>query len=254
MWRKLLIGLVGLGMLAQLLVPVGMLLKHHLILTRGEKVTVDVTFYDPRDLFMGHYVQLSIAEDTPPALEGAPKNYLRYYCDQRYAKAIDVGVRKAKAELDVRVWRGSALAEELRIDGIPAYEYVDKKGNAASNPIESEPEDAKRPDVESVVCVEAARFEKCPPLARFAVVGKNLTWTTTNADEGFFFRCEGSSDLVAGEVLEVYQEGVGYLIRPSAPLLPQKQYNLIFKYRRGDKVRRVNNWHTFYSCSNLNIH
>ncbi len=130
MRRKLLMAFVGLGMLAQLLVPAWMLLKHHLILTRGEQVTIDVTFYDPRDLFMGHYVRLSISGSTPEALDGVPTNYLRYYCDQRYAKAIDQGVREAvAAELDVRVWRGSALATELRINGMPAYAYVDQQGD-----------------------------------------------------------------------------------------------------------------------------
>lgn len=115
--------LLCLGLAAQALVPGWMVLKRHLILTRGERVTLKVTVYDPRDLFMGHYVQLHV-EELPPILKGIPRNYLRYYCDQRYAMAIDRGTQKADAELDVRVWRGCALAEALRIGGMPAYAYA----------------------------------------------------------------------------------------------------------------------------------
>lgn len=121
-WKR---ALLLVGLLAQLAVPVWMLVKHHLILTRGERVTLHVEVYDPRDLFMGHYVQLT-ARTFPPALEGVPKNYLRYYCDERYARPFEqlVGQRNLEAELDVRVWRGAALAEMLRIEGVPAYDYV----------------------------------------------------------------------------------------------------------------------------------
>ncbi len=116
--------LILLGMVAQLAVPGWMILKRHLILTRGEQVTLAVTLYDPRDLFMGHYVRLS-AEQMPPILEDVPTNYLRYYCDQRYAKKLERSLSgRQAAELDVRVWRGSALAEALRINGMPAYDYV----------------------------------------------------------------------------------------------------------------------------------
>lgn len=142
-WKAL---IIGIGIAAQLAVPVWMLTKRHLILTRGERVTLRVSLYDPRDLFMGHYVRLS-AVTVPLALEGVPQNYLRYYCDQRYARPLErlVAAGGLTAELDVRVWRGSALAEELRINGIPAYDYM--RGNtaqaaatAAPRPILWEPE------------------------------------------------------------------------------------------------------------------
>lgn len=142
-WKAL---IIGVGIAAQLAVPVWMLTKRHLILTRGERVTLRVSLYDPRDLFMGHYVRLE-AVTVPLALEGVPQNYLRYYCDQRYARPLErlVAAGGLTAELDVRVWRGNALAEGLRINGIPAYDYV--RGNtaqaaatAAPRPILWEPE------------------------------------------------------------------------------------------------------------------
>lgn len=122
--RKLIGLLVALGLAAQAVVPGWMLLHRHLILTRGERVTLSVRFYDPRDLLMGHYVRLQ-ANDLPPALQGVPKNYLRYYCDQRYAKAADADTfGNPEATLVVRVWRGAALAEALRLDGLPAETYM----------------------------------------------------------------------------------------------------------------------------------
>lgn len=137
--RKLGKVLLCFGLAAQALVPGWMSLKRHLILTRGERVTLDVTLHDPRDLFMGHYVRLS-ARAIPPALEGVPRNYLRYYCDQRYARALEDGLSQGvPAELDVRVWRGSALAEALRIEGVPAYTYVERT-QAAQTPAPKRPE------------------------------------------------------------------------------------------------------------------
>lgn len=122
--RKLLRSLIALGLVAQAVVPGWMLLHRHLILTRGERVEFPVRFHDPRDLLMGHYVQLQ-ANDFPPALQGVPKNYLRYYCDQRYAKAADAGTfGNPEATLVVRVWRGAALAEALRLEGLPAEVYM----------------------------------------------------------------------------------------------------------------------------------
>ena len=131
--RSLLKGLLLLGLAAQALVPGWMLLKRHLILTRGERVTLAVTLYDPRDLFMGHYVRLALAKDAqlPESLQGIPQRYLRHYCDQRYATLLESGARNESAELDVRVWRGEALAEALRIGGRPAYDYARAAARAA---------------------------------------------------------------------------------------------------------------------------
>lgn len=119
------------AILAQAAVPGWMLAKHHLILTRGERVSLPVTIGDPRDLFMGHYARLSVVGDLPPLLEGVPKGYLRYYCDQRYAKRLDRARVPYRGELTVRVWRGSALAEALTIDGKPAHVFLEQTGVAA---------------------------------------------------------------------------------------------------------------------------
>ncbi len=137
--------LILLGIVAQLAVPAWMLAKHRLILTRGERVTLSVTVHDPRDLFMGHYVQLG-TDSLPPQLEGVPRDYLRYYCDQRYALPFERIVRDTRltAELDVRVWRGAALAEALRIDGVPAYDYVKANAYAPEPAPPSAPQAPKR--------------------------------------------------------------------------------------------------------------
>lgn len=121
------IGLFTLAVLAQLAVPTWMLVKHHLILTRGEKVSLNVNIYDPHDLFMGHYVRLYALDELPSILEGVDDHYLRYYCDERYAKVLQSAMGRANnlaGQLDVRVWKGEALAEMLWIEGLPAYDYV----------------------------------------------------------------------------------------------------------------------------------
>jgi uncharacterized membrane-anchored protein len=109
----------------QLLVPSWMLVKRHLILTQGERIELAVTIYDPRDLFAGRYVQLNCT-NLPDALKDVKaRNYLRYYCDERYAQAFENALRKEeKATLIVRVWHKQALAEALFIDGKPAHDYV----------------------------------------------------------------------------------------------------------------------------------
>lgn len=123
--RKVGLFLLAAGIALQAIVPGWMLLKRHLILTRGEAVGLPVTLHDPRDLFMGHYVRLSPKGDLPETLEGVPRDYLRYYCDQRYAKPLERAVGgSVDARLTVRVWRGQALAEALTIAGLPAYAYA----------------------------------------------------------------------------------------------------------------------------------
>ncbi len=243
MRRKLLIAFIGLGLLAQLLVPVWMLLKHHLILTRGEKVTIDVTFYDPRDLFMGHYVQLSTTQNVPQ-LEGVPRNYLRYYCDQRYAKALDRGVRMGKAELDVRVWRGNALAEALRIDGMPAYTYVEQLKESSPEVVQS---DETRPDISEVVSVENLHYEAFPPQGQCVIVGKNLMWDTADPEEGFFFSNlkESAQEKIPCKVVTVFKEGISYLVRPQTPLSPASAYRIRFYYRRDGNLHTETTWNTF---------
>lgn len=123
--KTLRLAIFALALVAQAAVPGWMLVKHHLILTRGERFVLPVTLGDPRDLFMGHYARLRVAEDAlPEALRDVPDNYLRYYCDQRYARQIDRSVASLRGELTVRLWRGSALAEGLTIAGLPAHEYL----------------------------------------------------------------------------------------------------------------------------------
>ncbi len=235
MRRKLLFVFAGLGMVAQTLVPTWMLLKHHLILTRGEKVTLDVTFYDPRDLFMGHYVRLSIDGEIPEPLKGVPNNYLRYYCDQRYAKLLDKAVRgEHKAELDVRVWRGSALAEELRINGMPAYAYVEQKGLSP----EKKEEDRTRPLLENVLSVDAGIYNLVPT-GRLVVVGTRLKWNKDAADEGLFFKNTEDEKEIPAEIVEVFKEGFSYLIRPKTPLPLNKTYKLVFYYRKDSEKRQA---------------
>ncbi len=244
MRNKILLIFVGFGIAAQALVPAWMLLKHHLILTKGEKVTVSVTYYDPRDLFMGHYVQLSVNGKKPDALYGIPQNYLRYYCDQRYAKALDSGIRNGKAELDVRVWRGSALAEELRIDGMPAYEYVEKVSNSPVTAKEVITDDVTRPRFERVLSVESADYYSLSPQGRVVIVGENLNWNREKSDEGFFFSEEGSTNNVPCEIIEVFKEGTGYLLRPGTPLRA-KNYQISLIYRKDNNLLSESDWHRF---------
>lgn len=120
--------IIILGIFAQFAVPTWLIAKQQLILRHGEEVDVKVNVYDPRDFLAGHYVQLSPSGDIPAALENVPTDYLRYYCDQRYAKGIEELVRKQnqKAVLSVRVWQGQALASNLLIGGIPAFAAVRK--------------------------------------------------------------------------------------------------------------------------------
>lgn len=123
--KTLRLAIFALALVAQAAVPGWMLVKHHLILTRGERFVLPVTLGDPRDLFMGHYARLRVAEDAlPEALRDVPDNYLRYYCDQRYARQIDRSVASLRGELTVRLWRGAALAEGLTIEGLPAHDYL----------------------------------------------------------------------------------------------------------------------------------
>ncbi|MEG2415527.1 MAG: GDYXXLXY domain-containing protein, partial [Kiritimatiellia bacterium] len=86
--------IIILGIFAQFAVPTWLIAKQQLILRHGEEVDVKVNVYDPRDFLAGHYVQLSPSGDIPAALENVPTDYLRYYCDQRYAKGIEELVRK----------------------------------------------------------------------------------------------------------------------------------------------------------------
>lgn len=124
-WLRL---LILAGILAQAAVPAWMLWKRHCILTRGDVYRIAVTIYDPRDLFMGCYVQLSPLRQLPqPLQEIRRRPFLRFYCDHRYAARLEQTVATLPAELVVRHWRGSALAEQLLINGKPAYEAVNEQ-------------------------------------------------------------------------------------------------------------------------------
>ena len=140
--KRILLGLAVVGCIAQLLIPGWLLLKHHLILTRGERFELTVSLYDPRDLFAGRYVSLTCNE-LPDAFKAVKRNFLRYYCDERYAYAYEVAVRKnVQSTLIVRLWRGEALAEALLINGIPAHEYIQQlaqKHPQATSPVRSKP-------------------------------------------------------------------------------------------------------------------
>ena len=127
--KRLASGLAIAICVGQVVVPGWLLLKRHLILTCGKRYELKVKIYDPRDLFAGKYVSLGYANsEREPLLEefvGVKRNYLRYYCDERYAGAYERLIRKTdRAILVVRLWRGQALAEELLINGQPAHEYV----------------------------------------------------------------------------------------------------------------------------------
>lgn len=126
--KRLLLRLAVVILVAQVVVPGWLLVKRQLILTRGEVIELNVSLRDPRDLFAGRYVRLHCA-NTPEALKDVPKHYLRYYCDERYAADFERAVISAseKALLRVRLWRGNALAEELLIGGLPAYDYVQQQ-------------------------------------------------------------------------------------------------------------------------------
>ena len=126
--KRFLLRIAVVVIVAQVVVPSWLLVKRHLILTRGEVIELNVTLRDPRDLFAGRYVRLWCNE-LPEALKGVPQHYLRYYCDERYAADFERAVisTSEKARLRVRLWRGNALAEELLIGGLPAYEYVQQQ-------------------------------------------------------------------------------------------------------------------------------
>lgn len=123
--------------LAQIVVPTWMLIKRHIILTKGERIELTVSIFDPRDFFAGKYVYLD-CQNLPEALkECSSRNYLRYYCDERYAGEFENSIRDNKsATLIVRLWRKQALAEALFIDGEPAYEYVRRKRVIEKVPVE----------------------------------------------------------------------------------------------------------------------
>ena len=126
--KRLLLRVAVVVIAAQGVVPGWLLVKRHLILTRGEVIELNVSLRDPRDLFAGRYVRLWCNE-IPEALKGVPQHYLRYYCDERYAADFERAVIAAseKALLRVRLWRGNALAEELLIGDLPAYDYVQQQ-------------------------------------------------------------------------------------------------------------------------------
>ena len=122
--KGLLIGSLLIAVL-QVIVPGWLLLKYVLVMTYGEVFPVAVTVGDPRDLLAGKYVQLT-PNALPEALKDLPRDYLRYYCDERYAARIEDAVAQGAhfAQLNVRLWRGTALAEALLIEGMPAYDYI----------------------------------------------------------------------------------------------------------------------------------
>lgn len=119
-------GLLLFGLLFQAAIPLCMIAKRQLILSCGEPFMLEVAIRDPRDFLMGHYIALTPTKPLPNALKDIPQNYLRYYCDQRYAQQLDSQLTQPDvlAVLRVRLWHGSALAEELLINGLPAYEYL----------------------------------------------------------------------------------------------------------------------------------
>lgn len=136
--RKL---LIALGIALQMAVPAWLIVKRACVLTYGERHLIEVTVQDPRDLWMGHWVRLSPVGSLPEPLDNLPdRKFLRYYCDQRYAQTIEDYLRDRLrvATLDVRLWRGTALAAGLTIKGIPAYAFIDQQ-NAAQAPKQPRP-------------------------------------------------------------------------------------------------------------------
>ena len=136
--RKL---LIALGIALQVAVPAWLIVKRACVLTYGERHLIEVTVQDPRDLWMGHWVRLSPVGSLPEPLDNLPdRKFLRYYCDQRYANAIEDSLRDRLrvATLDVRLWRGTALAAGLTIKGLPAYAFIDQQ-KAAKVPEQPRP-------------------------------------------------------------------------------------------------------------------
>lgn len=68
--RTLRIALVGLAVLAQLAVPISMIVKHERTLTDGELFRFRTAPVDPVDAFRGRYVALALEDATAPALPG----------------------------------------------------------------------------------------------------------------------------------------------------------------------------------------
>lgn len=131
--RKL---LIALGIALQVAVPAWLIVKRACVLTYGERHLIEVTVQDPRDLWMGHWVRLSPVGSLPEPLDTLPdRKFLRYYCDQRYALTIEDYLRDRLrvATLDVRLWRGTALAAGLTIKGLPAYAFIDQQAAAQAS-------------------------------------------------------------------------------------------------------------------------
>ncbi|MGN0890313.1 MAG: hypothetical protein ACI4W7_01525 [Candidatus Spyradenecus sp.] len=136
--RKL---LIALGIALQMAVPAWLIVKRACVLTYGERHLIEVTVQDPRDLWMGHWVRLSPVGSLPEPLDNLPdRKFLRYYCDQRYALTIEDYLRDRLrvATLEVRLWRGTALAAGLTIKGLPAYAFIDQQ-KAAQAPKQPRP-------------------------------------------------------------------------------------------------------------------
>lgn len=131
--RKL---LIALGIALQVAVPAWLIVKRACVLTYGELHLIEVTVQVPRDLWMGHWVRLSPVGPLPEPLDNLPdRKFLRYYCDQRYAKTIETALNKRtlNATLEVRLWRGTALAADLTIKGLPAYAFIDQQAAAQAS-------------------------------------------------------------------------------------------------------------------------
>ena len=124
--RKL---LIALGIALQLALPAWMIAKRACVMAYGERILLRVTVQDPRDLWMGHWVRLSPVDPLLERLENLPnQNFLRYYCDQRYARPLETALseRSLNATLEVRLWHGTALAADLTVEGLPAYAFIEQ--------------------------------------------------------------------------------------------------------------------------------
>ncbi|MCO5112550.1 MAG: GDYXXLXY domain-containing protein [Bdellovibrionaceae bacterium] len=55
------------GILFPILVLLGMVIKHHLNIESGGKVTLKILGYDPRDLLSGHYITYRVDYEIDPA-------------------------------------------------------------------------------------------------------------------------------------------------------------------------------------------
>lgn len=169
-------------------------------------------------------------------LDGVRPNYLRYYCDQNYAKELERIISVDEATLYVRIWRGRALAEALYVNGNPAYEYVDKMKTDKKIIVRNGSSTACICDVLNI----DGEGNCLPSQGRLVVRGVCLVWDVNNENEGSFLQNKKSSQIIPCELLETYKKDTCFLIRLKGELNHNDNYDLYFiSYLNGKKIRSL---------------